>query len=174
MLGLDVGGSFLGCGTLRWLVLSVLVYGFPVLAQSPPPSVLPGVEPGLAGAAGTEPSASIQLPDERSPGSISGAIVNQNGTGIAGARVRLTREDQSPYQETTTGEDGQFSFANIAPGPFHLTVTSEGFAPQSTSGILHSGETCIVPVNLIGNCRLDHRGEGRTLADRNRARTDER
>jgi hypothetical protein len=45
----------------------------------------------------------------------------------------------------TAGDDGQFSFANIAPGPFHLTITSEGFSTQSSSGILHSGEVCIVP-----------------------------
>ena len=35
--------------------------------------------------------------------------------------------------------------ANIAPGPFHLTITSEGFSTKSSSGILHSGEACIVP-----------------------------
>ena len=145
MLGLKLGGSFLGGGTSRWLILSILVYGFPVLAQSPLASVSPGVENGLVGASGAESSAGVQLPDERSPGSVSGTIVNQNGTGVAGARVRLTREDQSPYQETTTGEDGQFSFANVAPGPFHLTVTLEGFSTQSTSGILHTGEACIVP-----------------------------
>jgi hypothetical protein len=42
-------------------------------------------------------------------------------------------------------EDGQFSFANIAPGPFHLTIESAGFATQTFSGILHSGETCAIP-----------------------------
>jgi len=150
MLGLNVRCSFLGGGRLRWLILSVLVYGFPVLAQSPLPLVLPGVENGLVGASGAESSAGAQLPDKRLPGSVSGTIVDQNGTGVAGARVRLTREDQSPYQETTTGEDGQFSFANIAPGPFHLTVTSEGFSTQSSSGILHTGEACIVPrISLV-------------------------
>ena len=150
MLGLNVRCSFLGDGRLCWLILGVLLYGFPVLAQSPLPRVLPGVENGLVGASGAESSAGAQLPDKRLPGSVSGRIVDQNGAGIAGARVRLTREDQSPYQETTTGEDGQFSFANIAPGPFHLTVTSEGFSTQSSSGILHTGEACIVPrISLV-------------------------
>src|SRR5271169_1170127 len=150
MLGLNLRCSFLGGGRLCWLILSVLLYGFPVLAQSPLPLVLPGVENGLVGASGAESSAGAQLPDERLPGSVSGTIVDQNGTGVAGARVRLTREDQSPYQETATGEDGQFSFSNIAPGPFHLTVTSEGFSTQSSSGILHTGEACIVPrISLV-------------------------
>jgi len=30
-------------------------------------------------------------------------------------------------------------------GPFHLTITSAGFAPQSSSGILQSGESYTVP-----------------------------
>ena len=59
--------------------------------------------------------------------------------------MRLTREDQSLNQEALSGDDGQFSFANIAPGPFQLTVTSAGFATQTSSGILRSGEIYIVP-----------------------------
>ncbi len=61
--------------------------------------------------------------------------------------MRLTRtgEDQSLNQEVLSGNDGQFSFANIAPGPFQLTITSAGFATQLYSGILGSGETRIVP-----------------------------
>jgi hypothetical protein len=59
--------------------------------------------------------------------------------------VRLTREDQSPVQEVLSDDGGQFSFANVAPGPFQVTVTSEGFATQASSGILQPGETNIVP-----------------------------
>src|SRR5271157_5267017 len=48
------------------------------------------------------------------PGSISGTVVDGSGAVIAGARVRLTREeqsakDQSPSQEALSGNDGQFS-----------------------------------------------------------------
>ena len=59
--------------------------------------------------------------------------------------MRLTGEDQSLNQEALSGADGQFSFANIAPGPFQLTITSAGFATQTLSGILRSGEIYIVP-----------------------------
>jgi len=59
--------------------------------------------------------------------------------------VKLTREDQSASQEVLSGDDGQFSFANIAPGPFQLTITSAGFATQTYSGVLRSGEINIVP-----------------------------
>ncbi len=59
--------------------------------------------------------------------------------------MKLTREDQSPNQEVLSGDGGQFSFSNIAPGPFRLTVESPGFATQLASGVLHSGEVSIVP-----------------------------
>jgi hypothetical protein len=84
------------------------------------------------------------VPD-RLPGSISGTVVDQSGAVVAGARVRLTREDQSLDQDVISGNDGQFSFANIAPGLFQLTITSEGFAAQTFSGMLGSGENYIVP-----------------------------
>jgi hypothetical protein len=79
------------------------------------------------------------------PGSISGTVVDPSAAVISGARVRLTREDQSPGQEAVTDNNGQFSFANIAPGPFQLAVTSASFAKQAFSGTLHSGENYIVP-----------------------------
>jgi len=63
--------------------------------------------------------------------------------------VRLTGKNQSLNQEVLSGSDGQFSFINIAPGPFQLTITSSGFATQTSSGILHSGESYIVPQNPL-------------------------
>jgi len=90
-------------------------------------------------------SAAEQLSGPRSPGSISGTVVDQSGAVVAGARVRLSGGDQSPSQEVLTGADGRFSFASIAPGPFQLTVASAGFATQTSSGILHPGENYVVP-----------------------------
>ena len=42
-------------------------------------------------------------------------------------------------------DNGQFSFANLAPGPFQITITSPGFATQSFSGVLGPGQAYIVP-----------------------------
>jgi hypothetical protein len=79
------------------------------------------------------------------PGSIGGTVVDQSGAVVGGAHVKLTREDQSPSQEVVSGDNGQFSFANVAPGAFQLTIASLGFATQISSGILSSGEIRIVP-----------------------------
>jgi hypothetical protein len=91
-----------------------------------------------------------QEPDQRPAGSISGTVVDGSGAVVAGAKVKLAREDpssskQPPEQEALSDNDGQFSFANIAPGPFKLTVTAAGFATQASSGILSPGQMLIVP-----------------------------
>jgi hypothetical protein len=64
---------------------------------------------------------------------------------MVGAHVSLNNQAPSPSREVLTGNDGQFSFANVAPGPFRLTVTSPRFATHTSSGTLHSGETYLVP-----------------------------
>jgi hypothetical protein len=80
-------------------------------------------------------------------------VVDQSGALVAGAHVRLAGagtaasagEDQSIGRDARSGNDGQFSFANVDPGPFQLTVTSPGFATQTFSGTLGAGENYIVP-----------------------------
>jgi len=88
-----------------------------------------------------------QAPAEQPPGTISGTVVDQSGAVVAGARVNLTPtgEDQSLRQDTLSGSNGQFSFSRVAAGPFQLTIASQGFATQTFSGILRSGETYLVP-----------------------------
>ena len=84
-------------------------------------------------------------PAQRLPGIISGTVVDQSGAAVAGAEVKLTRESPSPDRIISTAEDGQFSLAGIEPGSFQLTITSTGFATQTFSGTLRSGESYSVP-----------------------------
>jgi len=129
-----------------WLSLVALLGASPLGAQSPqsPAAAANEANPSEAAQIGSS-SASAQAPDPPVPGIIHGTIVDPNGTAVAGARVKLARPDQSPNQETQSSDDGQYSFANIAPGPFQLSITAEGFAAKSSSGVLHSGETVVVP-----------------------------
>jgi hypothetical protein len=125
-------------------------------AQTPPPTPTPGPAQNTPEQPGPEhqgaPSAAEHPPDPPSPdrpssGSISGTVVDQSGAVVAGAQVKLDGIDQlqSPSQDTLSNENGQFSFANIAPGAFQLTITAPGFARQTASGILHPGEIYTVP-----------------------------
>jgi hypothetical protein len=125
-----------------WLCLSLLC-GFPASAQSQQSPVVPEGETGRPDTRSA--SSATQPPDQRPTGSIRGAIVDQSGANVFGARVRLTREDQSAMQEVLSDEDGHFFFANVAPGPFQVTITLEGFTTQASTGILQGGESNTVP-----------------------------
>ena len=95
-------------------------------------------------------SAQIQQLDgntssEVAPGSIKGKILDQTGNLVSGAEVTLAPAGQSSGNKMQTGDDGQFSFTNIAPGDYTITITADGFASQSVSATLHSGEAFAVP-----------------------------
>jgi hypothetical protein len=93
----------------------------------------------------SESQSSASATTQRVPGVISGIVVDQTGAAVAGAEVKLTREPPSPERTVSTAEDGQFSLAGIDPGSFQLTITSTGFATQTFSGTLRSGEKYAVP-----------------------------
>ena len=122
-------------GGLVRLSLCFLLCTFSALAQSQlPDTPAPRVSPRE------------NQPDPASLfGTISGTIVDKTGVQVPGALVKLSHEDQSSSQEMLSGEDGQFSFIQVAPGPFQLSISSAGFATQVLSGMLHSGETYAVP-----------------------------
>jgi carboxypeptidase family protein len=85
-------------------------------------------------------SSAWEISAQASLGSISGTVVDPSGAAVANARVQLQREDEPATQEALSAGDGLFSFANVPPGLFKLTVVADGFATQSLSGTLHDGE----------------------------------
>jgi Carboxypeptidase regulatory-like domain len=129
------------------LFLATLVCSFPLhtKAQASPspapsaPDTLPdSPQPSV-------PAATQRQSDSQMPGSIDGTVLDSSGAAVVGARVKLAGENHRSEPEILTGNDGQFSLASVAPGPFQLTITSAAFAPQTSSGILHPGEIFIVP-----------------------------
>jgi hypothetical protein len=90
-----------------------------------------------------------QVPDQQAAGSISGTIVDLTGAVVVGAQVHLTREDRSPSEEKLTDDLGQFSFANVAPGTFQLTISFTGLNTQVISGTVHPGEAYVVPQMVL-------------------------
>jgi carboxypeptidase family protein len=82
-------------------------------------------------------------------GIIRGTILDQTGAVSVGARVRLAGKGRSLSQEVVAGENGQFSFSNIPPGSFQLTITGPGFATQIFSGDLRAGQTFLVPAIVL-------------------------
>jgi len=83
--------------------------------------------------------------DARSPGTISGAIVDDTGAAISGATVILSHDALARGLEAVSGEDGRFSFAQVPPGSFSLRLSAPGFASQTISGVLTAGEASNLP-----------------------------
>src|SRR5260370_3413331 len=115
-------------GSLVWLSLSVRPCGFLARAQSQ--------EPAIVQAPGTMTAVSQQLPDLQLPGRISGTVVDGTGAVVAGARVTLTHTDQSPPQEVLSGDDGQFSFANVLPATLQIAIPAARFPLHKSSRTL--------------------------------------
>jgi Carboxypeptidase regulatory-like domain len=134
---------------LAWLSLSILLCGFPTLAQSQEPPVAASATSDQPATPVPAASASVSLPEPQPPGRISGTVVDSTGAFIVGARVSITRKEPSPNQEVLSGDDGQFSLASIPPGPFQLTITAPGFATQTFTGTLRPGEVYTVPQTTL-------------------------
>lgn len=117
---------------LSWTVLGVLCGA---LSPRVEPAQSSGIPTGQISSSHGAPAQPEQL-----NGSISGTVVDQKGNPLAGVRVTLTRDGQTPAQEALSDDSGQFFFVNVPQGPFRLAITATGFASQTSSGTLHSGE----------------------------------
>ena len=84
-------------------------------------------------------------PEPQQPGRLDGTIVDDAGAAIAGAKVALSHEGVSAGTEVLSREGGHFSFPKVSPGPYRLTVSASGFADQTLSGVLDSGEVSNLP-----------------------------
>jgi len=82
---------------------------------------------------------------QKSFGTVSGSVEDQNGNAVAGTSVQIRCAQECASQEMQSDEDGRFDFYHVAPGPFQLTVTGEGFVTQTISNTLRPGEDCVVP-----------------------------
>jgi Carboxypeptidase regulatory-like domain len=147
----NVRGIVLGAVALLWLSICVPPFGLaiPAVAQSEQLLIGQGAESGTSDDGGPGASAAAQASDRPLPGNISGTVVVQTGAAAAGAQVELTRDDQSPKQEVASGDNGQFSFANVPPGPFHIAISAPGFATHEFDGTLQPGQAFIVPEVML-------------------------
>jgi hypothetical protein len=138
-------------GGLLRLSLCGLSLGIPAgaLAQAAQRSTDQAAQNAPSTTQANNPADAMPQVDANTPGTISGTVAYQ-GQAVEGAKVTLKRDDSSPGQEATSGEQGQFLFSDVAPGSFHVIVEGQGFETQSISGTLRPGDTFFVPqVSLV-------------------------
>lgn len=136
--GIFTSNNFL----LPMLILLLATISAPARGQQSPPGQVG--DAGTGNSTATKDTAS-EKKDAQKPGSISGKVIDQSGAPIGGAHVTLVREGQSQTQEVMTDDDGQFSFAYVAPGPFQLTISSVGLASQTFLEALRAGQGYVFP-----------------------------
>jgi hypothetical protein len=114
--------------------------------------VIAGLQHGLAAQLPNAPVpqiSSTQIPAQ-SPaaalGTLAGTITDSDGASIAGARITLTFNSPAAAPRVAiTASDGRFTFPDVPPGPFQLSVFAIGFAPQQSTGELQPGESRELP-----------------------------
>lgn len=132
--------KFLGRGFWTSLLLGVLACAFPALTQPQQISVI------------SIPNAATSVAQENAelPGMISGTVMDGSGAVVVGAHVTLIEGEQSAIQqEELSGTNGEFSFTNITPGSFQIRIAATGFATQTSTGVLHSGEVYFAPAKPL-------------------------
>jgi hypothetical protein len=73
--------------------------------------------------------------------SIHGLVTSNDNAVYEGARVELSRNaDAQPLAVQQTDAEGAFHFDNVAPGPFRIVVSADGFQSQVVVGILTPGQ----------------------------------
>src|SRR5499427_7395388 len=92
-------------------------------------------------------------------GVISGQVTDQTGGAIPGASVKLTEVSTNSTTNTSTNETGRFTFPNVAPGRYDVTVTKEGFALSKVAS-----QKVDVGMSLTVNVTLEL-GQTTTLID---------
>ena len=94
-----------------------------------------------------DPAAAVQAAVQ--PGTLSGVVTDSSGAVVAGAPVVMAAYGSTPARTTMTDGDGEFSFSGLPAGTVTLTVSSDGLATGTVSGILHAGETLELPAVVL-------------------------
>jgi hypothetical protein len=122
----DTSNSFRVAFHVAWLICGLLLL-VPLLSAQPDGAAVASAN-GSQQQGSTDPTIapSGQPQDLQAIGSISGMVLDATGAPVSGAQVRLRRASATLAVRTLT-QDGHFSFADVAPGPFELKHRSFGF-----------------------------------------------
>lgn len=91
---------------------------------------------------------------------LSGRITSTGGAHIANARVALKNLANGETKITAVTEDGSFTFADLAPGMFEITVSAPGFADARATVTISGGVDSRADIVIHTQSSADT-GEGR-------------
>lgn len=87
--------------------------------------------------------------------SLSGVVSDPSGADVNGARVVLTNTESHAERQTTTAGAGSYSFVQLAPGSYGISVEKQGFERLVQNGVqLAVNQSAFVPLKLtVGGSR---------------------
>jgi hypothetical protein len=94
-------------------------------------------------------SAALGAHSQTFRGAINGTVTDPTGAAVPGATVTATEEATSAAHNSISTSDGEFSFQDIPPGAYKVTVTAAGFQALTISSVtVTAGNIYTVPVKL--------------------------
>jgi iron complex outermembrane receptor protein len=94
----------------------------------------------------------LAAPAHAQTATVSGTVVDESAAIVPGATVTLTGGGHT--LSTVTGGRGEYTFRNVTPGTYDLTVTLSGFSPATRAGIAVADATVEVPSITLGMAKL--------------------
>jgi hypothetical protein len=68
-------------------------------------------------------------------GTLLGTVTDATGAAVAGARIVATQTSTGAMHEATTNESGNYSFPDMQPGPYSVTVEAKGFKKATQQSV---------------------------------------
>lgn len=94
-------------------------------------------------------SASFVFAQNASTGAVLGTVTDQTGAVVPNAQLTLTNVATNQSAAAKTNSAGEFTFPNVAPGSYKLTVQAAGFQTASVSNVtVDVNKTFNAPVQL--------------------------
>ena len=80
---------------------------------------------------------------------VSGTVVDQSGSAIANAQIRMTETEKQTVHSTVTDDTGRYVLPNLPVGPYVLEAQANGFKNYVLSGIeLQVGSSAVLNVAM--------------------------
>src|SRR5690349_16476861 len=82
-------------------------------------------------------------------GSVQGRVLDPSGASIPNARIELTEATTSIQRQTTSSASGDYSFTDLNPGEYRVSVSAANFAKLARTGVIISvGQTTGLDLTL--------------------------
>jgi hypothetical protein len=81
-------------------------------------------------------------------GQLSGVVTDPNGAVVQGANVSITNVETNLSRQTTTGDDGIYSFQLLPPGRYRVEIGSNGFQNFIAEAVVNITQTTSLDAQL--------------------------